>query len=624
MLPTVRAGHAAGSLAGVAAVAGLLPVASLGQTPDTLKRYTLPPATVSVTRVDLPLSKIPLAVQTVDRRQLSGARPTWGLDEALVSVPGIYAANRYNFSVDQRTSIRGFGSRSAFAVRGIRVLVDGIPQTLPDGQGQLTNLELGALDHIEVLRGSSSALFGNASGGVISIWTDRTVPERAQQELRVVGGAFDRDLRRAWTKWQSTTQLPVGAGSAQVTVSRLSYAGERDHSDADLRDFTTRLRIPVAATWTLAVVADAASDPRADNPGALTLGELRANRDSAAALNLLRVAGKDVRQAQGGVTLRGLWGDGGEATVTAFGLTRDLTNPLPQAFITVGRGAYGLRASASRSVRVVGRGVRLTAGSDLQWMRDARQEYSYAVPNGALTTPDNTRDTLTRNQLEQVAELGPFVQAVADLAPRWSLPAGARYGRVRFRVHDRLLSDGVDNSGLRTFAAASGSFGVAFSPASALTLYANTGSSFETPTTTELNNQPPPAGGGFNPDLRPQHAWNYELGGRGTTARVSWSLALFQADVTDELIAFEDSLVPGRRYFRNAASARHRGIELGAAAALGEAASLGASWTYSDYRYTRYTIGDSTTGTSLAGRAIPGIPRHWLHLTLRAPSERRA
>jgi len=148
-----------------------VPPVLLGQTPDTTKPYTLPPTTVSVTRTDIPLTKVPLSVHTVDRAEISRAKPTWGLDEALANVPGVFVANRYNFSQDQRISIRGFGARSAFAVRGIKILVDGIPQTLPDGQGQLTNLELGEVDHIEVLRGSASALYGNASGGVISIWT---------------------------------------------------------------------------------------------------------------------------------------------------------------------------------------------------------------------------------------------------------------------------------------------------------------------------------------------------------------------------------------------------------------------------------------------------------------------
>ena len=118
--------------------------------------------------------------------QISRARPTWGLDEALVTVPGVFVANRYNFSQDQRISIRGFGARSAFAVRGIKILLDGIPQTLPDGQGQLTNLELGEVDRIEVLRGSASALFGNASGGVISIWTRPPAIESVHQEARFV------------------------------------------------------------------------------------------------------------------------------------------------------------------------------------------------------------------------------------------------------------------------------------------------------------------------------------------------------------------------------------------------------------------------------------------------------
>src|ERR1051326_6055762 len=201
-----------------AAAACLVPVVAAGQQPDTTKPYTLPPPTLSVTRAELPLAKVPLAVQTVDRQAINRARPTWGLDEALAVVPGVYAANRYNFSQDQRISIRGFGARSAFAVRGIKILIDGIPQTLPDGQGQLTNLELGESDRIEVLRGSASALFGNASGGVISIWTDPTAPKQLSQDVRFVGGTFDRhDLNvlnpysgRTWYKWQTSTQFRMG------------------------------------------------------------------------------------------------------------------------------------------------------------------------------------------------------------------------------------------------------------------------------------------------------------------------------------------------------------------------------------------------------------------------------
>src|SRR5467141_200944 len=187
------------------------------QEPDTTKPYTLPPTTVSVTRAELPLTKVPLSISSLDRAQINRAKPTWGLDEALANVPGVFVANRYNFSQHQRISIRGFGARSAFAVRGIKILIDGIPQTLPDGQGQLTNLELGEVDRIEVLRGSASALYGNASGGVISIWTTPHDVAHIKEEARFVAGRFGERAGggRSWNKWQTTTSLRLGgAGSA--------------------------------------------------------------------------------------------------------------------------------------------------------------------------------------------------------------------------------------------------------------------------------------------------------------------------------------------------------------------------------------------------------------------------
>src|SRR5216117_296544 len=227
-----------------AAALWCVPLALRGQTPaDTAKPYPLPPLTVSVTRAELPLSKVPQSVHTLDRAQISGAKPTWGLDEALLAVPGVYVANRYNFSQDQRISIRGFGARSAFAVRGIKILVDGIPQTLPDGQGQLTNLELGEVDHIEVLRGSASALYGNAAGGVISIWTSPHDVTHMNEEARLVAGRFDARSGRSWNKWQTTTSARLGgAGTALLTVSPLDYDGERDHSAARSEEHTSELQ----------------------------------------------------------------------------------------------------------------------------------------------------------------------------------------------------------------------------------------------------------------------------------------------------------------------------------------------------------------------------------------------
>ena len=578
---------------------------------DTLKVYTLPPAVVSVTRANPPINRIPQAVHLIERTEISRGRPTWGLDEALVTVPGVYAANRYNFSLDQRISIRGFGARSAFAVRGIKVLVDGIPQTLPDGQGQLTNLELGAADRIEILRGSASALFGNASGGVISIWTDPTAPRTVRQDVRVLFGTFDRDLNRNWSKWQSSTSFRVGSGSALVTVSRLDYTGQRQHSDADFRNLNSRWHFPLAPGWSLAATADVGWDPRADNPGALTNNEMRVNRDSAARLNITQVAGKDVTQGQGGVTVRRELEGGGEASLTVFGIARRLKNPTTFAYIDLKRFDYGARFSVSRPVPLGSLEQRLTAGVDFQRQRDDRLNFNNV---GGQAGPLRQLD-----QLEHVTEVGPFIQSALQLTPKVSVTGGIRYDWVNFQVNDRLVNDSnPDDSGGRLMRALSGSLGVAVTPSDGVTMYGNVGTSFETPTTTELTNRPDSAGG-FNSGLQPQKATNYEIGLRGDVAgRLNYSVALYQADVRDELIGYQVPSSSGRVFFQNAGTSRHRGIEVGSELEIAAGLNLVTTWTYSDFRYTRYTLGTQV----LDWQALPGIPQHWLHFLfqLRPPA----
>lgn len=581
------------------------------QPPDSSKVYHLPPVTVSVTRAELPFSQTPLAVQLLDRTQISRARPTWGLDESLGAVPGVYVANRYNFSLDQRVSIRGFGARSAFAVRGVKILLDGIPQTLPDGQSQLTNVELGAADHVELLRGSASALFGNAAGGVISIWSDPAAPGRPSSEITVTGGRFDRN-GRTWAKWLASASDRVAGGGAFVTVSQLSYDGERNHSAADFRNLNARVQLPLAASWSLSLVADAGIDPRADNPGALTYAELHANRDSAPPINVSTHAGKDVTQLQGGATARHALAGGGEAAFTVFGLGRTLRNPTTFAYIALDRSDYGARAQINRPFALGPWAQRLTAGFDFQRQRDDRTNF-----NNVAGQPGTTRQL---DQLEHVTEIGPFIQSAVELTPRTTVTAGLRYDWVDFRVDDRLVAaDSLtvdkdhNDSGRRLMAALSGSLGVAVNPAPAVTLYANVGSSFETPTTTELTNRPDTAGG-FNPTLQPQKAWNYEVGARGAwDGRVTYSLALYQADVRGELIPYAVPGSPQRVFYQNASNARHRGVEIGLDARVVPGVDVGGAWTHSDFRYVHYTVSTFV----LDGRALSGVPADWLRLALR-------
>jgi len=465
------------------------------------------------------------------------------------------------------------------------------------------------VDRIEVLRGSSSALFGNASGGVISIWTNPGAVG-IREDARVVAGRFDGG--RSWSKWQSTTAARVGSGggNASLTVSRLDYQGERDHSAADQRILNGRLRLPHSPAWSLAASLDVGDNPRADNPGSLTRAELDANRDTVPLLNHNRNAGKAVTQVQSGATLRRALANGGEAAFTVFGLTRDLKNPITTTYIDLNRVDYGARASVSFP--------RVTAGFDFQRQRDDRKNFNYLNTPGDSAKPDTVRSL---DQLEHVTEIGPFVQGSFELSPRTTLTAGVRYDWVKFAVRDRLITPtNPDNSGDRLMRALSGSVGIAVNPSSAVTLYGNIGSSFETPTTTELVNSPSGTGG-FNPDVKPQQAWNYEVGARGSLgAHARYTVAVFQADVRDELVQYAAD--PTRAFYTNAGSARHRGVELSTGMSPVAGVNVAAFWTYADYRYRRYAFTVGTTTHTLDGRALPGIPQHWLNLLLRVQPAR--
>jgi iron complex outermembrane receptor protein len=223
---------------------------------------------------------------------------------------------------------------------------------------------------------------------------------------------------------------------------------------------------------------------------------------------------------------------------------------------------------------------------------------------------------VTLDQLERVTEIGPFVQSAVELTPRTTVTAGVRYDWVRFDVRDRLItSANPDDSGDRLMRSLSGSLGIALNPTDDVTVYGNVASSFETPTTTELANRPDTAGG-FNRGLGPQRALTYEVGARGRLgARVAYSVALFQAEVRGELIPYE--IAAPRFFYRNAGSSRHRGVELGTDLSVSDGVTLNATWTYSDYRFRHYSFTSAGQAFTLDGREMPGVPKHWLHLTLR-------
>lgn len=561
---------------------------------DSLRPVLLAPVVVSVTRSPTDPGRVPFAVASVLRDEIARGRPALALSEALVTVPGVFIADRNNPSQDDNLSIRGFGARSAFGARGVKVLLDGIPQTLPDGQGQLSNVELARVSRVEVLRGPSSSLYGNASGGVISLWTDVVRPSSIQLESRAFWGAYG-----TWKAFVGVT-APVGRGTLSADGSSWATNGFRTHAEGETRRASLRYGVELTPRTRVVGQLLIADSPRLDDPGALTEAEADTAPTAANPRNVAVNVGKTVSQGQAGVSLEHRTPSGGVWSLALFGLKRDLQNPISVRYIEVDRWAYGARVGSTHPLSLGNRPVQVTVGVDAQWQRDDRLN---------LTV---TRGTTTLDQLERVSEIGPFLEVRADLTAAASLTAGARYDRVAFSAEDRLLTDG-DDSGTRVMAAPSASAGITLDLDPALQPYASVSTSFETPTTTELANQPT-GPGGFNPDLQPQEAVNFEAGVRGQVSGVlGYSISLYHADVRDELIPFEVPGFPGRRFFRNAGSARHRGVEAGVALQPIPSLTLVGAYTFTVFRFEEFRTATDT----LDGNAIPGVPAHYLHGSVR-------
>lgn len=609
------------TVVGLAVIAGALQSPLYAQEPvrpdtsgrDTTKVRRLPEIKVTVTRTEEPLQKVPYAVGVLNRTEIQRAQPTIGLDESLNNLPGVVVANRYNFSLDQRISIRGFGSRSNFGVRGIKILLDGVPQTLPDGQSQLTNVDFANIERAEVLRGASSSLYGNGSGGVVALTSERAAPGPFAQRLRIQGGDGKR-TGDGFYKAQTWTSARSGSLSSTLSLSQFKADGFRQHSAAEFRQLNSGIDYTIGGSSLATLRLSLADDPRAENPGALTLAEYNANPDSAAASNIRRGADKDAQQYQLALGVRHFDAKGNEYEATVFGLLRDLANPLaappftgapPTAgtYVAIDRAVGGARFGLNQRLGAGETSPQLTAGADLQRMRDNRQNF---VSDAGQRTP-----AVLLDQRELVTEFGPFAQVHWSPDQQLLFSAGARYDWVRFDVADHFLADG-DDSGAKTMAAASGNVGLSWTFNDRFIPYLNLSTSFETPTTTELVNKPDGTGG-INPELGPQRAVNYEIGVRGRPdPRVTYSVALFLGRVKDAIV--QQAEVGGRAFFRNAGRTHNDGAEVGLSVSPTSGLTLNGAYTYSHYRFADYVLAD---GTVLNGNRLPGVPEHFWRLGLR-------
>ncbi|MDQ6770639.1 MAG: TonB-dependent receptor [Gemmatimonadota bacterium] len=575
----------------------------------------LAPVVVEVGRgthspLDLPFA---VSVQTPDSTR-PGERHL-SLDETLWLVPGLSVSNRNNPSQDPRISIRGFGARSAFGVRGIRVLRDGIPLTLPDGQTPVDYLDLESVGRVEVMRGSASSLYGNAGGGVVDIRTSDPLPVPVSAQARLSTGAFG--TRRIVGK---------GGGSAggflyQGNVARTESEGYRDYSRQRMTNGFARVSLEAGA-GSYAVEWLGVNTPLAENPGALTRAQFNADPRIADPLAIRKATRKIVTQSQVGFTTRRIGGRG-EVEASAYAGTRSLANPLTFAIVDVGRTTSGGNVRGTLPLSVLGTDQRLTAGAELQRQNDMRLNYTncndippITVPTFTCPNPTTERGSVTLNQREIISSIGSYLRDELQLGERYTLTAAARADRIRFEVRDRLITaTNPDDSGNRLLDAISPMVGFLARLSPLQSAYANISTAFETPTATELGNQPSGAAG-INRDLKPQRSVTYEIGVKGVrSSGWQYNAALFATTVRDELIPYDIPGGGGRRYFRNAGRTSRRGVELGTGLTAGPL-ELGGAYTYANYRFVDFTVDTA----HFAGNQIPGIPRQTLQASATARS----
>lgn len=577
---------------------------------------TLPQVTVSATRSEAAPFDVPASVDVIDGARLRAAgRPEINLSESLALVPGVTARDRQNFAQDLQLSIRGFGARSTFGVRGVRLYVDGIPATMPDGQGQLSHIDLASAGRVELLRGPFSVLYGNSSGGVLQVFTDPGEGPATVKSSLAVGS--DGLVRPGLRVSGSTSQLGY-----VVSANHLSTDGSREHSAASRGLMNARLDLKGGedSQWT---VAANTVDLRADDPLGLTRAQFEAAPRSADASATLFNTRKTVRQSQLGLVHERYLAGGDRLRLMVYGGQRDT-----QQFQAI---PIGPQASPLHPGGVIGL-ERRYAGTDLRWTRrtslaqgpleivaglsyDTMREHRLGWQNFSGTTL-GVLGALRRDEDNRVTNLDPYLQAVWKFAPRLSLTAGVRRSTVRFSSSDRFIA-GIngDDSGEVRYSATLPVAGLMYAWSPQLHVYAGLGRGFETATFNELAYRPDGTAG-LNFALRPSRSDNLELGVKGRSAaggamRTEWAAALFQTATDNEIVTQTNS--GGRSTFQNAGATRRRGLELAWSAALGRAWKFQIAQTWLDARYRDpFAIcgaAPCTVPTQLVpgGNRIPGI-----------------
>lgn len=605
---------------------GILLVASypaLAQTPDTASApavATLKPVAVTSTRIGTSPFNTPASVTLMEGDAMRASQPQVNLSESLGGVPGLLIQNRQNYAQDLQISVRGFGSRSTFGIRGVRLYVDGIPATLPDGQGQSSNIDIASVDRVEILRGPFSALYGNSSGGVIQVFT-----EEGSGALRMTPSfAIGSDgLRRYGVKAGGSGGEGAGAMDYLVSASRFTNDGYREHSETAKNLANARLGIRVGEDGKLTLVANSV-DLKAQDPLGLDWTQFRANPRSVAAVATQFNTRKTVQQTQGGLVYERRIDAANDVRLMAYYGQRETVQfqsipPGPQAnprhaggVISLVRDYGGVDARWTARLQLAGRPLTLVGGLAWDTLEEQRQGYENFI--GATL---GVQGALRRNESNTVWNLDPYVQGSWQFAERWTLDAGVRRSTVRFSSDDDyVVGLNGDDSGAARYRKLLPVAALRYQALADLNLYGTVGRGFETPTFNELSYR---ADGlaGLNFGLQPSVNTSAELGAKARFGAGMLTAAVFQTRTEDEIVSAGS--LGGRATFQNAGRTRRNGMELGWDGELAHNWRVQAAYTWLEATYRDSFCSPACSGANPAipaGNRIPGIGRQMAFASL--------
>ncbi|WP_180089179.1 TonB-dependent receptor [Acinetobacter sp. YH12219] len=562
----------------------------------------LPEITIEAPRTNTTWLKTPASVYRVQQAENNNNTGV-NLSETLKGVPGLQLNNRENYAQDLQLSMRGFGARSTFGVRGIRLYVDGIPATMPDGQGQTSNIDMSSLNHIEVLGGPFSSLYGNSSGGAI-LTTTKQGTGKDSIELGYSGGSHNK----------SRADIVLLGGSEQanepsyvVSSSYFETDGYRDHSAANKvlsnAKLTWDLDDGSKVNWIVNHV-----DINADDPQGLNREQLRQNPKQVNDANNTYDVRKEISQTQTGLTWKKPLNEQHELNAMVYMGQRDVVQyqSIPKNPQNNARHAGGVidfsRDYYGTDIRWTGKDLlpntRFTAGLAFDYMDEDRKGYENFDANGNFGKNGNIR----RNENNTLWNLDPYVQASWNFLPNWTLDTGLRYSNVHYESDDKyVVGLNKDDSGKTDYDKVLPSAALSWNIAPQLNAYASYAKGFETPTFTEMAYS---KDDGMNFDLKPASSDNYELGLKSQNALGNFTAAVFQSKTQDDIVSAGS--INGRATYKNADKTLREGVELSWNKQLWRDLSAQASYSYIDATFDA-AIPDSDV---VKGTYIPGIAKN--------------